>query len=160
MSLGGGGGGGGALEQIQEQLQLLEREKQVIRAEIQEARDEQAEIDEAVEAVESLEDGSTVQVPVGGGAYVRAEVQDVEEIVVGLGGGYAAEQDREGAITALEHKKEALDDRIDILQDEIEEVDEQAGQLEQRASQIQQQQMQQLQQQMQGQQGPGDQDDE
>ena len=144
MSL--GGGGGGAMEQLQQQLQLLEQEKQAIRGAIQSTRDEQAEIDEAIEAIET---GSTVQVPVGGGAYVRAEIADIEEVVVGLGGGYAAERDSDGAIDSLETKKDALDDRIDELEAEIDEVDAESDELEARAQQMQQQQMQQLQQQMQ-----------
>ena len=83
MSL--GGGGGGAMQELQQQLEALEQEKQAIQAEIEGVRNQQSEIDEAVEAIETLETGSTVQVPLGGGAYVRAEVQDIDEVIVGLG---------------------------------------------------------------------------
>jgi prefoldin alpha subunit len=148
MSL-GGGGGGGAMEEIQQQIEALEQEKQAIEAEIGGVRDEQAEIDEAVEAIGTLETASTVQVPLGGGAYLRAEVQDIDEIVVGLGGGYAAEQDQDGAIDALERKRDALDERIEDLREEIAEVETETEQLEQRAQQMQQQQMQQMMQQQQ-----------
>lgn len=139
-------GGGGAMQQIQEQMQALEQEKQAIKAEIQNIRDEQSEIDEAIDAVETLETGSTVQVPVGGDTYVRAEIQDIEEIVVTLGGGYAAERDSDGAVDSLEHKKEVLDDRIAELEAEIETVESETDDLEARAQQAQQQQMQQMQQ--------------
>ena len=147
MSL--GGGGGGAMEQIQQQLQALEEEKQAIGAEIQAVEREKADIDEAVEAIETLETGDTVQVPLGGGAYVRAEIQDMDEVVVGLGGGYAADRDSDGAIASLQNKKETLDDRIEEQNAEIAEVDEETTELEQKAQQAQQQQMQQMQQQMQ-----------
>ena len=119
MSLGGGGGGGGAMQQIQEQMQALEQEKEAIQNEIENVRTEQAEIDEAIEAIGTLDTGSTVQVPLGGDAYVRAEIQDIDEVIVTLGGGYAAERDSEGAVDSLEHKKETLDDRIDDLESEI-----------------------------------------
>jgi prefoldin alpha subunit len=143
------GGGGGAMEQIQQQLQALEQEKQAIRAEIETIRSEQAEIDEAIEAIGAIESDAPVQVPLGGGAYVRAEIEDVDRIVVSLGGGYAAERDSEGAIDSLETKKETLDGRIEELEDEIDEVEDESAQLEQRAQQAQQQQMQQMQQQIQ-----------
>ncbi len=138
-------GGGGAMEQIQEQMQVLEREKQAIEAEIQNIRNEQGEIDEAIEAIETLETGSTVQVPVGGDAYVRAEIQDIEEVIVTLGGGYAAERDSDGAIDSLEHKRDALEERIADLEAEIETVESETDDLEARAQQAQQQQMQQMQ---------------
>lgn len=147
MSL-GGGGGGGQLEELQQQLQLLEQQKQAIRAEIQSVRAQQGMIDDAIDAVETLENDSAVQVPLGGGAYVRAEIQDIDEIVVELGGGYAAERDSDGAISSLENKRDALDDRIEDLEGEITEIESDTEALEAKAQQLQQQQMQQLQQQM------------
>lgn len=148
MSL--GGGGGGQLEQLSEELDLLERQQEAMEAEIEGFRDEQREIDEATEALENLDSGSMVQVPLGGDAYVRAEVQNVDETVVSLGGGYAAERDEEGAIETLERKRDALDERIEEMREEINEVEAERDQLEQQAQQLQQQQMQQLQGQMGG----------
>ena len=148
MSL-GGGGGGGAMQQIQEQMQALEQEKEAIQNEIENVRTEQGEIDEAIEAIGALDSGATVQVPLGGDAYVRAEIQDMDEVIVTLGGGYAAERDSDGAVDSLERKKETLDDRIADLEEEIEAVEAETEDLEAKAQQAQQQQMQQMQQQMQ-----------
>jgi prefoldin alpha subunit len=67
MSL-GGGGGGGAMQELQQQLEALEQEKRAIEAEIEGDRERQSAIDEAIEAIETLETGSTVQVPLGCGA--------------------------------------------------------------------------------------------
>ena len=144
------GGGGGQLEQLSQELEVLERQKEAMEAEIEGFHDEQREIDEATEALENLDSGSTVQVPLGGDAYVRAEVQNVDETVVSLGGGYAAERDEEGATETLERKRDALDDRIAEMREEISDVEAERDQLEQQAQQLQQQQMQQLQGQMGG----------
>jgi len=95
-----------------------------------------------------------VQVPLGGGAYVRAEVQDIDEIIVDLGGGYAAEQKQGDAIDALESKKDSLDDRIGEVRSQISDLEEESQELEQQAQQMQQQMQQQQMQQMQ--QGQGD----
>jgi prefoldin alpha subunit len=97
-----------------------------------------------------------VQVPLGGGAHVRAEVQSLDEIVVELGGGYAAERDEESAVAALERKQDTLDERISDVEDEISELEAESAELEQKAQQLQQQQMQQQMQQMQGQQNDED----
>jgi len=113
----------------------LEQEKQAIENEIGNIRDEQGEIDEAIEAIGALDTGSTVQVPLGGDAYVRAEVQDIDEVIVTLGGGYAAERDSDGAIDSLEQKKETLDDRIDELEAEIDAVEQETEDLEAKAQQ-------------------------
>ncbi|MWG34369.1 prefoldin subunit alpha [Halomarina oriensis] len=157
MSL--GGGGGGQMQELQQQMQAIEQEIESLDEEIEEIRQEKTGVDEAVEAVERLDSGDTVQVPLGGGAYVRAEVADIDEIVVELGGGYAAERDQAGAIESLNRRKDLLDEQIADVQEEVAELEAESDQLEQQAQQMQQQQMQQLQQQM-GQQDDGDGDDE
>lgn len=120
MSAGGSGGGGG-LRQLQEQLQAIDEEVAALEGDVEELQTKKIEADEAISALDRLESNDTVQVPLGGDAYVRAEIQDVDEIVVSLGGGFAAERDREGAVESLEHKKDTLDERISSLQSEISE---------------------------------------
>lgn len=136
-------GGSGQLQELQQELQVLESKRQELEAEVETLQEEKREIDEAIEGLETLETGSIVHVPLGGEAYVRAAVEDIDEVVVGLGGGYAAEETREEATETLENKKERLDDRIDEVRSEISEVEEQTRELEQRAQQAQQQLLQQ-----------------
>ena len=151
--------GGGGLQELQEQLEAIDREISSLEQEVQELRDEKHDMDDAVNALDQLESGDTVQVPLGGDAYVRAEIQDIDEVIVLLGGGFAAERDRDGAADSLELKKETLDDRISEVQSDISDLEEESTKIEQRAQQMQQQQLQQLQQQMQGQ-GPGSETDD
>ena len=153
------GGGGGQMEEIQQQIQAMNAEVESIENEIDELRGEQADIDEATEAIDVLDDGSTVQVPLGGDAYVRATIEDMDEIIVSLGGGYAAEHESDDAVDTLERKRDSIDDRIETLQGEVSEIETQVEELEQQAQQMQQQQMQQMQQQMGGL-GGGDGDEE
>ena len=149
MSLGGGGQGQQQLQQISQEIQAIEAEIEELEGDIDDLRDEQRAIDEAVDAIGQIETGSTIQVPLGGGAYVRAEVQDLDEIVVSLGGDYAAELDEESAVDALETRKEALDDQIDDVTEEKQEFESEREQLEAQAQQMQQQMQQQQMQQMQ-----------
>lgn len=142
------GGGQQQLQQLSQELQALDEEIEALEAEVASYRQEKIDIDDAVEAIETLETGATVQVPLGGGAYVRAEVQDIDEIVVSLGGNYSAEQDQEDAVDVLRRKQDALDDRIEETEADINELESESKELEQQAQQMQQQmQQQQMQQQ-------------
>lgn len=143
------GGGQQQLQQLSQELQALDQEIEALESEVEGYRGEKADIDEAVEAIETLETGATVQVPLGGGAYVRAEVQDIDEVVVSLGGNYSAEQDQDDAIDVLRRKQDALDDRIEETQADIDELESESQELEQQAQQMQQQMQQQQMQQMQ-----------
>ncbi|TKX82445.1 prefoldin subunit alpha [Halorubrum sp. SD626R] len=143
------GGGQQQLQQLSQELQELDEEIEVLEEEIADYREEQSDIDDAIEAIETLDTGATVQVPLGGGAYVRAEVQDIDEIIVSLGGNYSAEQNEEDAIDVLRRKQEALDDRIEETEEEVDELESESQELEQQAQQMQQQMQQQQMQQMQ-----------
>jgi prefoldin alpha subunit len=151
-----GGGGQQQLQQLSQELEAIDEEIAELEAEIEDLRTRQSEIDEAIEAIETLDSGSMVQVPLGGGAYLRAEIQDIDEVIVDLGGGYAAEQEQDDAVDALERKKGVLDDRIDDVEAEISELESESDEIEQQAQQMQQQMQQQQMQQMQQQQEQGD----
>jgi prefoldin alpha subunit len=150
MSIGGGGAGRQELEQLSEQIEELREQQEQLEAAIEGVHEEQAEIDDVIDGLETLETGDTVQVPLGAGAYVRAEVQEMEEVVVSVGGGYAVEQPDEDAAVTLDGRKDLLDDRIDDLEEELEELQKETESLEQQAQQAQQQLMQQMQQQQGG----------
>jgi prefoldin alpha subunit len=149
---GGGGGGGGGMQQLQQEIEQLEEEMNAIDEEIERLQERQTDIDDAIEAINTLESGATVQVPIGGDAYIRTTVDDIDEIVVSLGGGYAAERDQSGAIDTLETKKETLDEHIEGLKSDRTEVEGEMDELEQQAQEMQQQQMQQMMQQQEEQQ--------
>lgn len=148
---------GQEMQQLSAQLGMLEEERDVLENQVELLRNQKLAIDEAIDAVEALETDTTVQVPLGGGAYVRAEIADIDEIIVEIGGGYAAEQPEGGAIETLESRKETVQERIEGVRSEIGEVEAELEQLSQQARQLQQQQ---LQQQMQQVQQQADQQDE
>ena len=143
------GGASPELQELSEQLQQLDAQQEELEAQVERLQDEQVEITEAVDALESLETGSTVQVPLGGGAYVRATVEDIDEVIVDIGGGFAAEQEQEGATETLQTKRNKLSEHIDETEAEISELESEIDEVEQRAQQVQQQAQQQAMQQLQ-----------
>ena len=136
-------GGGGQLQALQQEMQALAERQEELDEEIESLRAEKREIDDAIEGLDVLESGQTVHVPLGGDAFVRATIEDADEIVVSLGANFAATEDREEAADTLETKQVRLDERIEELREEQSQLDEQESQLEQEAQQAQQQMLQQ-----------------
>lgn len=128
-------GGEEGLQQLSQQLQAVESQLESLQVQIQNLRARKGDIDEAIEAIDALETGSTVQVPVGGGAYVRATIDDIDEVIVGVGADYAAEQDQDGALSLLEERKGNVDDRLSELTETVAQLESQGEELSQEAQQ-------------------------
>lgn len=126
---------------ISQQLEELEQIRGAINQEISELQSQKSEIDQAIDAVQRLESGTEIRVPLGGGAYVTAELQDVDEILVEVGMDIAVERSNEDAVAVLERKKDHLDDQIADLQSERSDVDSESEALTQQAQQHLQAQM-------------------
>ena len=138
-------GGNPQMQELAEQLEALEQRQETLEAEIESLSAQKVAIGEAIEAIEQIDSGDTVQVPLGGGAYVRATVDDIDEVIVELGADYAAERNQDGAVETLESKRDTVDERIEEVREEIAEVESESDQLRQRAEQLQAQQLQQQQ---------------
>jgi len=127
------------MTQLSQELQVVDRQIDQLESEVTQIRTQQSSMREAVRAIGELDTGATVQVPLGGGAFVRATIEDIDEVIVDLGGDYAAEQDAATAAETLQRKREALDDRAEELLGELETVVARRGELEQQVQAIQQQ---------------------
>ena len=136
-------GGQQELQALSEQLQQLQETIEVLQGTIEGIRAERSAVQEAIDAIETLESGSTIQVPLGGGAYVRATVEDIDDVIVELGDQYGAAFERTDATDALSRKQERLDERIEEVTDRIGELEANRTQLEDRARGLQQQALQQ-----------------
>ena len=126
---------GARLQQMAAQMEELDQILAVLRNQVQRLRAERTALEETVEAIESLDEGDTVQVPLGGGAYVRAAIEDMDAIIVGLGAGYAAEREEGDAIAVLETRIEQLEGDIDEVQAAIADVEAQGEELGAQAQQ-------------------------
>jgi len=127
------------MTQLSQELQVVESQIEQLEAEVTQIRTQQSSMREAVRAIGELDTGATVQVPLGGGAFVRASIEDIDEVIVELGGDYAAEQDATTASETLQRKRAALDERAEELLEELETVVARRSELEQQVQAIQQQ---------------------
>lgn len=129
------GGDEGRLQQMAAQKEEIDQVVEALRTQVERMRAEKAEIDEAIDAIESLDTGDVVQVPVGGDAYVQAAIDDIDAVIVGVGGGYAAEREEAEAIDVLESKADRLDEEIDEANEAIADLEAQGEELSAQAQQ-------------------------
>lgn len=124
------------LQQLTQQLQAIQAQLQELRTEREALRVTGDELDGAVDALERLESGSTVQVPLGAETYVRAEIQDVDEVLVAIGADYSAQRDRDGAVETLNERRSLVEERLESINEQIAELESAASDLEQQAQQL------------------------
>ena len=138
------------LQALSQQLQELDQVQSQLQTQLEATRVMREEVGEAIEALDELDTGSTVQVPLGGDAYVRAEIIDIDEVIVDVGADYAVEQPQDDAVEVLEDKREQIDETIEQIEASLDEVNEDIQQIETHAQQLRQQQLQQQSQQLGG----------
>jgi prefoldin alpha subunit len=129
------GGDEARLQQMAAQKEEIEQVTEALRNQVERMRAEQTEIEDAMEAIESLETGDVVQVPVGGEAYLQASIEDMDAIIIALGGGYAAERDQPEAVKVLEDKVDRLQEEIDEATDAIADLEAQGEEISAQAQQ-------------------------
>jgi prefoldin alpha subunit len=129
------GGDEARLQQMAAQKEEIEQVTEALRNQVERMRVEQTEIEQAIDAIESLESGDVVQVPVGGEAYIQASIQDLDAVIVALGGGYAAEREQEDAVEVLEDKVDRLQEEIDEATDAIADLEAQGEEISAQAQQ-------------------------
>jgi prefoldin alpha subunit len=117
------------------QKEEIDQVIEALRNQVQRMRAEQTELEEAMDAIEDLEDGDTVQVPVGGDTYVQAAIEDIDAVIVGVGGGYAAERGQAEAVDLLEEKVDRLQEQLDEATDAIADLEAQGEQISAQAQQ-------------------------
>lgn len=136
------------LQELSQQIQVIESQLEAVQREIQVLNARKNNLTDAIDAISTIDTGSTIQVPVGGGAYVRATVDSIDEIIVGIGGGYSTEGDDDEAVSILEDRKDRIDERVSDLNEAVAELETQGQQLSQEAQRrVQRLQQEQLQQQ-------------
>jgi prefoldin alpha subunit len=81
-----------------------------------------------LEGVKKLQNGESTLVPVGGGSYIRMQLEDSKKLVMGIGAGVAVEKDFESSVTELKARLEELDKARTSLQQQL---DQTAGRYQQ-----------------------------
>lgn len=130
---------GDDLQEVSQQLQVLSQVESELETQLQAAQSRRQDVNDAIDALEELETDSVVQVPVGGDTYVRARIDDIDEVITSLGADFAAEQTREDALELLDDRLDQIGDGIEEIQTMLNEVRDDLEAVQGRAQQLRQQ---------------------
>ena len=87
-----------------------------------------------IEGIKSQQPGAEVLLPIGGGAFVRARLEDTSTIALGVGGGVVIEKNINEAGDDLGQRMAELERAISSLQQQLEQVlrqiEEKRGEIE------------------------------
>ena len=87
-----------------------------------------------IEGIKSQQPGTEVLLPIGGGAFVRARLEDTSTIALGVGGGVVIEKNIDEAGDDLGQRMAELERAISSLQQQLEQVlkqiEEKRGEIE------------------------------
>jgi len=78
--------------------------------------------DNTLEGLTGGEGDLRVLVPLGGGSYVNALIEDPEKVLVGVGAGVSIEKDRKEAIQSLKEQQNQIESARQSLQNQLAQV--------------------------------------
>jgi prefoldin alpha subunit len=107
----------------------LENRIHSLRTEIQRLQMLKEDVDVAIEAIDSISNDITVQVPLGSETYVQAPIQNSDEFIVNIGGDYSLKQTKE-------QTKAILSDRTNSIVSQIEEISKAITDLQSKGEEI------------------------
>jgi len=113
------------LKKLQDELRSLIAQAEHLRAQVDVVNDTIQDLAAVIEVLEYLKkhgEGRTVLVPIGAGNFIRAKIEKVDTVVMGVGGRLSVEASVEDARKMLEERIDALEGlRLDLLR-KLEEV--------------------------------------
>ncbi|MEE8322996.1 MAG: prefoldin subunit alpha [Candidatus Bathyarchaeia archaeon] len=132
------------LERMVVELQLLENALDTIQTRmglVNSSINELRMANATLEGLKKEQKGSTILVPLGGGSYMKAKIEDAERLIVGIGADVAAEKtvnaaqedivtrilELEKARNALQHQLEQTISRMEAVQRRVRERTQQTS---------------------------------
>ncbi len=101
------------LQKLQDELRSLISQADYLRSQIDAVNSTIQDLAAVIEVLDYLKkhgEGKTVLVPIGAGNFIRARIEKVETVVMGVGGRLSIE-------ASIEDARKMLDERISILED-------------------------------------------
>jgi|TARA_B100001013_G_C24250845_1_gene300954 prefoldin alpha subunit len=121
------------LQALSQMMMEIESRLEVLHGELQNLQMLKEDVEVAVESMESISTGSTIQVPIGSETYVRASVVSDDEFIIGIGGNYSQGQSKEQTKVILTERTQTITSRMENVSKAIEELKAQGAKLGQQA---------------------------
>lgn len=120
------------LEMGRRQMEQLGRQAQAVESGIMEL----AATVEALKAMREQKPGAEVMMPLGAGSYMRAELKDAENVLVGVGADMTVEKKLSDAVDTLEERKTKLAESLKSVQQTMGELSTKLSELNAHAEQM------------------------
>ena len=120
------------IEQYKEQLNQLDMQAQYLQAAVMDYN--KAKI--ALEQLEKIDKQVDMLVPLGGGNFLDAKINDSSKVLVDIGSGYVAEKKNEDAIKKIDDRLKELEKTQNRLNEMIEQVQKQAEDASEKAQNL------------------------
>lgn len=123
-------------------FQTLQKQAEVYNENYQELVENMNELEQTADAIDEVKqaaEGKEVLVPLGSGAFARATIASVDEVIVGLGGDVFVEEPVDEAADTIQQRQSALKQAQDDLQEKIQETAEELEELMPKIREMQQQ---------------------
>lgn len=119
------------LQQMITQLNTYKSQAEMLQKQVEALQQSMAELDVLEKTIDDLQNKDSVEslVPVGGGAFMKAEIKDTSNIIMSIGSGIAVKQTAEEAKVTVESQKDELKDSLDKTLQSLQQVTDVIGQL-------------------------------
>jgi prefoldin alpha subunit len=103
------------------QFQILESNLKALQEKADELNQRIEEIQSTKTAIEELKQikPSNALIPLGSGNFVSGKIENVEEVIIGIGSGIAIKKKREDAIIVLDNTMKELERSLDDVRNHI-----------------------------------------
>jgi len=115
------------LQRILMELETYRRQMDSLRNEIQLLDSTMAELRSSLTALDALKEnkaGTEILVSIGSGSFIRAELKDVERVIVGVGAGISIEKNVDEGRKILEARSEEITKTMEKLQKSVVEIND------------------------------------
>jgi len=120
------------IEQYKEQLNQLDMQAQYLQAAVMDYN--KAKI--ALEQLEKIDKEVDMLVPIGGGTFLDAKINNSSKVLINIGSGVVAEKKNEDAIKKIDERLKELEKTQNRLNEMIEQVQKQAEDVSEKAQKL------------------------
>lgn len=119
------------LQQMINQLNAYKSQAEALQNQVQALQTSMAELDVLKKTIGDLQGKESVEslVPVGAGAFMKAEIKDTSNVVMSIGSGIAVKQTVDEAKKTVDSQKDELKDSLDKTLKSLQEVTDVIAQL-------------------------------
>lgn len=120
------------------QINVYKQQAELIQQQIELIQTSMAEVDALSNTLDDLKGKDSIEafVPVGAGAFMRAELKNTDDIIMSIGAGVAVKKDVEGAKEIIKSQRADLADNLDKMLAQLQQTTDIVGQLSIQAEQL------------------------